>query len=42
VLLVQVDDGDEWLYFRPDRAGPIGRIAPGGWRPDWCRCVPRT
>jgi Tol biopolymer transport system component len=42
VLLVQVDDGDEWLYFRPDRAGPIGRIAPGGWRPDWCRCAPRT
>jgi Tol biopolymer transport system component len=42
VLLVQVDDGDEWLYFRPDRAGPIGRVAPGGWRPEWCRCVPRS
>src|SRR5438034_6868329 len=25
VLLVQVDDGDEWLYFQPDRAGPVGR-----------------
>ena len=33
VILVQGDDGDEWLYFRPDRAGPIGRVAPGGWRP---------
>jgi Tol biopolymer transport system component len=42
VLLVQVDDGDEWLYFRPDRAGPIGRVAPGGWRPEWCRCASRT
>ena len=42
VLLVQVDDGDEWLYFRPDRAGPVGRVAPGGWRPEWCRCAPRA
>jgi Tol biopolymer transport system component len=42
ILLVQVDDGDEWLYFRPDRAGPIGRVAPGGWRPEWCRCIPRA
>lgn len=42
MLLVQVDDGDEWLYFRPDRSGPIGRIAPGGWRPEWCRCAPRA
>ena len=42
ILLVQVDDGDEWLYFRPDRAGPIGRVAPGGWRPEWCRCAPRA
>ena len=42
VILVQVDDGDEWLYFRPDRSGPIGRVAPGGWRPDWCRCAPRA
>ena len=42
VILLQGDDGDEWLYFRPDRAGPIGRIAPGGWRPEWCRCGPRT
>jgi len=42
VILVQVDDGDEWLYFRPDRAGPIGRVTPGGWRPDWCRCAPRA
>ncbi|HUG05204.1 MAG TPA: hypothetical protein VMQ78_01525 [Candidatus Limnocylindria bacterium] len=40
LLLVQVDDGDEWLYFRPDRSGPIGRVAPGGWRPEWCRCAP--
>ncbi len=42
VLLVQVDDGDEWLYFRPDRAGPVGRVTPGGWRPEWCRCAPRA
>ena len=42
VILVQVDDGDEWLYFRADRAGPIGRVTPGGWRPDWCRCAPRA
>jgi Tol biopolymer transport system component len=42
LILVQVDDGDEWLYFRPDRSGPIGRVAPGGWRPDWCRCAPRA
>jgi Tol biopolymer transport system component len=42
VILAQVDDGDEWLYFSPDRAGPIGRVAPGGWRPEWCRCAPRT
>ena len=42
VILVQGDDGDEWLYFRPDRSGPIGRTAPGGWRPDWCRCAPRA
>lgn len=41
LILVQVDDGDEWLYFRPDRSGPIGRVTPGGWRPDWCRCAPR-
>jgi Tol biopolymer transport system component len=42
LILVQVDDGDEWLYFRPDRSGPIGRVTPGGWRPDWCRCAPRA
>ena len=30
LILVQVDDGDEWLYFRPDRAGPVGHVAPGG------------
>ncbi|HET6701161.1 MAG TPA: hypothetical protein VFH14_05135, partial [Gemmatimonadaceae bacterium] len=42
VILVQGDDGDEWLYFRPDRSGPIGRVTPGGWRPDWCRCAPRA
>lgn len=42
VILVQVDDGDEWLYFRPDRAGPVGRVTPGGWRPEWCRCGPRV
>jgi hypothetical protein len=42
LILLQVDDGDEWLYFRPDRAGPVGRIAPGGWRPDWCRCAARA
>jgi Tol biopolymer transport system component len=42
VLLVQVDDSDEWLYFQPDRAGPVGRVTPGGWRPEWCRCAPRT
>lgn len=37
-ILVQVDDGDEWLYFRPDRAGPVGSVTPGGWHPEWCRC----
>src|SRR5712692_7340700 len=41
-ILLQVDDGDEWLYFKPDRPGPIGRVSPGGWRPEWCRCTPRT
>jgi Tol biopolymer transport system component len=40
LILVQVDDGDEWLYFRPDRSGPIGSVKPGGWRPDWCSCAP--
>lgn len=40
-LLVAVDDDDSWLYFRPDRAGPIGRVTPGGWRPEWCGCAPR-
>ena len=38
ILLLQQDDGDNWLYFRPDRAGPIGLVTPGGWRPEWCRC----
>lgn len=38
VILLQVDDGDEWLYFKSDRAGPIGSVSPGGWRPEWCRC----
>jgi Tol biopolymer transport system component len=41
-ILLQVDDGDEWLYFKPDRPGPQGRVSPGGWRPEWCRCTPRT
>ncbi|MBI2774243.1 MAG: PD40 domain-containing protein [Chloroflexi bacterium] len=41
-ILVQVDDGDEWLYFRPERAGPVGRIAPGGWHPEWCACDLRS
>ena len=38
VILLQVDDGDQWLYFRADRPGPIGSVGPGGWRPEWCRC----
>lgn len=38
VILLQVDDGDAWLYFRADRPGPIGSVTPGGWRPEWCRC----
>lgn len=38
VILLQVDDGDQWLYFKSDRAGPIGSVSPGGWRPEWCRC----
>ena len=42
VILLQMDDGDMWLYFRPDRPGPIGSVAPGGWRPDWCSCPSRT
>lgn len=37
-ILLQVDDGDEWLYFTPDHAGPIGSVTPGGWRPEWCQC----
>ncbi len=41
-ILVQVDDGDQWLYFRPDRAGPRGVVEPGGWHPEWCQCVPRV
>jgi WD40 repeat protein len=41
MILLQVDDGDEWLYFRPEGAGPIGRVSPGGWRPNWCLCPPR-
>src|SRR6266511_3466875 len=41
-ILLQVDDGDEWLYFKPDRSGPLGRVTPGGWRPEWCRCAPRA
>jgi dipeptidyl aminopeptidase/acylaminoacyl peptidase len=41
-ILLQVDDGDEWLYFTPDRPGPIGRVSPGGWRPEWCRCTTRS
>ncbi len=41
MLLLHVDDGNEWLYFRPDRAGPIGKVTPGGWRPEWCGCTPR-
>lgn len=41
-ILLQVDDGDEWLYFRPDRAGPVGSVQPGGWRPEWCTCGQRT
>lgn len=41
-ILLQVDDGDEWIYLRPDRSGPVGRVSPGGWRPEWCRCTPRV
>jgi len=37
-ILLQLDDGDTWLYFRPDHAGPVGSVKPGGWRPYWCRC----
>lgn len=37
-MLLQVDDRDEWLYFRPDRGGRVGRVSPGGWRPQWCLC----
>jgi WD40 repeat protein len=41
-ILLQVDDGDEWFYFTSDRAGPIGSVMPGGWRPEWCICEPRS
>jgi len=41
-ILLQVDDGDEWLYFRPDHAGPVGSVTPGGWRPEWCACGGRA
>jgi Tol biopolymer transport system component len=37
-ILMQLDDGDTWLYFRPDHVGPVGSVKPGGWRPEWCRC----
>jgi len=42
LILLQMDDGDAWLYFRPDRPGPIGSVTPGGWRPEWCSCASRT
>jgi dipeptidyl aminopeptidase/acylaminoacyl peptidase len=41
-IILQVDDGDQWLYFRPDRPGPVGVVEPGGWHPEWCRCTPRV
>jgi Tol biopolymer transport system component len=41
-ILLQVDDGDTWLFFKPDRAGPVGSVSPGGWRPEWCSCPPRS
>lgn len=37
-ILLQVDDGDQWLYFDPKHPGPTGIVEPGGWRPEWCRC----
>jgi Tol biopolymer transport system component len=37
VMLLQVDDDDAWVYLRP-AGGATQRHAPGGWRPDWCRC----
>lgn len=37
-VLLQLDDEDAWALFRPGRPGIAYRTAPGGWRPDWCRC----
>lgn len=37
-VLLQLDDQDAWALFRLDRPGIVYRTAPGGWRPDWCRC----
>ena len=41
-ILLQVDDGDQWLYFTPEHPGPIGSVEPGGWRPEWCTCGARS
>jgi len=40
-IVLQLDDGDMWLYFRPEHIGPVGSVTPGGWRPEWCPCDPR-
>jgi len=37
-MLLQLDDEDAWAVFRLGRPGIAYRTAPGGWRPDWCRC----
>ena len=37
-VLLQLDDEDAWAVFRLGRPGISYRTAPGGWRPDWCRC----
>ncbi|MDQ3097541.1 MAG: hypothetical protein M3Q61_05155, partial [Chloroflexota bacterium] len=37
-VLLQLDDEDAWAVFRLGRPGIAYRTAPGGWRPDWCRC----
>lgn len=37
-ILLQVDESDQWVLVGTTGA-LLGRSAPGGWRPDWCKCV---
>jgi Tol biopolymer transport system component len=41
-ILLQLDDEDAWIFLDPRGTSatspPRLRVAPGGWRPDWCSC----